>query len=144
MLGYLPCSVGAFDCGDEKADPRRELAGGPLEHGQRVVVVAGLARRVGNAPVNFLLGTRKLRADLADAIAERDDAVEAAVGEFGQALRTSARDVDPALAHDADGVRMERLRIAARARRCHSTAGKLLTKRLGDLRPRTVPRTQKE
>src|SRR4051795_5144055 len=106
MLGYLPCSVGAFDCGDEKADPRGELAGGPLEHGQRVVVVAGFARRVGNAPVNCLPGTRELRADLADdAIAERDDAVEATVGEFRQALRASARDVDPALAHDADGVR---------------------------------------
>src|SRR4051794_29692313 len=39
---------------------------------------------------------------------------------------------------------MERLRIAARARRRHSTGGKLLAKRLGDLRPRTVSRAQKE
>src|SRR4051794_25850914 len=136
MLGYLPSSVGAFHCGDEKADARGELASGPLERGQRVVVAARLPRRVGNAPVDCLGGTRKLRADFADAIAERDDAVEPTVGEFPQALRASPRDVDPAVAHDADGVRMERLRIAARARRCHSAGGKLLAKSLGDLRPR--------
>src|SRR5215218_5241742 len=98
MLGYLRCSVVSFDCGDEKTDPRGQLARRPLEREQCVVVAAGLARGVGNAPVDCRLDAQKLRTHLAEPIAERDDVVEPAVGEFRQALRASPRDVDSALA----------------------------------------------
>jgi hypothetical protein len=53
----------------------------PLEREQCVVVAAGLARGVGNGPVDCRLDTQKLRTHLADPIAERDDVVEPAVGE---------------------------------------------------------------
>ena len=54
-----------------------ELGRGALERGQRLLVAPGLARGIGDAPVDQLGSAGKLGADLAHAIAEADHVVEA-------------------------------------------------------------------
>src|SRR5689334_22584524 len=102
---------------DEKADARRELVRGPLERGDAVVG----ARRVRDAPVHAVGRAGEVRADLAHAVAERDDAVEAPAGELVQVLRCALRDVDAAPLHHAHGGLVQRLRVAARTRRRDAT-----------------------
>lgn len=55
-------------CGQQEADPGPQLGRHPAERGFRVL----LAGRVGDAPVDQLRMPGKLRADLADPIAQRD------------------------------------------------------------------------
>src|SRR5919197_1186858 len=97
MFGDLP--PGCLDRVDEEADASLEFGGGALEGGQRLGVAAGLACRVGDAPMDHVRRARELRADLAHAVAEADHIVEAPVGELVQVLRPLSRDVDAAFAY---------------------------------------------
>jgi hypothetical protein len=56
-------------------------------------------------------------ADLAHAVTEADDVVEALVGELTQVLGATPGDVDAALAHHLNRAGMQRLGMAAGARR---------------------------
>src|SRR5215218_3820844 len=98
MLDYL--LPGRVDRFDQEADARLELGRDVLEDGQRLVVASGLARRIGDAPVDHLGGAAKLGADLAHAIAEADDVVETPPGELAQVLGRTPGDVDAPIAHD--------------------------------------------
>ena len=86
----------------------------------------------------------ELGADLAHAVAEADDVVEAPAGELAEVLGAAAREVDPALAHHPHRVGMQRLGMAAGAGRAHRAAGQLLGERLGHLRARAVARAQEQ
>src|SRR4051812_4516361 len=95
-----------------EADARLQLSGRALERRQGLVVAAGLAGRITDAPMDSLRCARKLGADFADAVAEADDIVEATPCELAEMLRTAPRQVDPARAHHPHGIGMQRLGIA--------------------------------
>jgi hypothetical protein len=77
--------------------------------------------------------TGEIRTYLPNAIAERDDVVEAAPGEDAELLRRSAADVDSPLGHDAYCIGMNRLRVAASARCFHLAARDVAEQGFGDL-----------
>src|SRR4051812_42579156 len=106
-MGHL--LPGCFDRADEETDAGLELGGGALERGPRLLVASGLARGIGNAPVDYLGCAGELGADLAHAIAEADHVVEAPAGELAQVLGAPPRDVDAAVADHAHCVGMQRL-----------------------------------
>ena len=112
--------------------------------GSEARLVVALTRRVGHAPVDELGVVRELGADLANAVAQRDHAVEALRGEFVQVLGAVGADVDPPLAHDADGVGMERFRVAAGARGFDRAVGLVFEERLGHLGPSAVAGAQEQ
>src|SRR4051794_40784102 len=70
LVRHLRSPPGVFDRLDEKADARGQLGRGALERGKGLVVASGLARGVGDAPVDQPRPFGGLRADLAHAIAE--------------------------------------------------------------------------
>src|SRR5215211_4603039 len=144
MLGYLPCGRGLFDRLDEKGDAGVELLGRALERGQRLLVASGLARGIGDAPVDQPGRPWELGAYLAHAIAEADHVVEALPGELAQMLGATPGEVDVALAHHADRVGVKRLRMAARAVRAEGAVGQPLREGLGDLRARAVAGAEEE
>ena len=76
-----------------------------------------LERGVGNAPVHELGAGRELRADLSNAVAQRDHRVEPLGDELVDVLGAVRADVDSTLLKDADGVGMQWFRMATRARR---------------------------
>src|SRR4051812_7617596 len=104
-----------LDAADEEADARLELDGRTLERRQGLLVAPRLTRRVRDAPVDEVWRSGERGADLADAIAEADHAVEAKVGDLADRLRAPRGDVDATVEHDAHGIGMERLGVAARA-----------------------------
>src|SRR3954454_20225619 len=86
MVGHL-LTGGAgrvFDRLDEKPDPAAELRRDALERRKDVLVAPGLARRVGDAPVDQGRVGGELGAHLAHAIAQADHVVEALVGELAR------------------------------------------------------------
>src|SRR5262245_32398585 len=113
------------DRGQQEADATFEFGGDLLER----AVASGVA----DAPVRRARGALELRADLADAVAERDDDVEAPGRELVQVLRAAAADIDPALAHHPHRLGVQRLRAAARALGRHAAAGARLDQRLRHL-----------
>ena len=72
---------------------------------RRDLVAAAVRRssRVGDAPVQHPRVTRKLRAHLANAVAEADHVVEALGEQLVDVLRPAARDVDAAQSHGPHG-----------------------------------------
>src|SRR3954451_9548933 len=141
---HLLFGGGPFDCVDEEADASAKLGRGALERGERLLVASGLARWVGDAPMDQLGSAGELGADLAYAIAEADYVIEALLRELAQVFGPAAGKVDVALAHHPHRVGMQRLRMAARACRSHSDAGQLLAERLGDLGARAVAGAQEQ
>jgi hypothetical protein len=81
----------------------------------------------------------KLGADLADSIAEGDHEVEAPTSEFVEVLRSLGADVDPSFAHDANGVGVDGLRMAAGAENVDRSVRERIEQRFGDLRSSSVP-----
>ena len=94
---------------------------------------------LGHAPVDL-----RLRAHLADPVAEADHAVEPDVGELVQVFRASPGDVDPARPHHAHGAGVQWLGSAAGARRLDRPAGQVLAQRFGHLRAGAVAGAQEQ
>src|SRR6516162_7521435 len=115
--------MGVLDEIDEEGDAGRELSGGPLESPIALDVVSALARGIGNAPVDRVRVARELGANLTHAVTQAHHVVEGLARELAQVLGASASQVDPALAHRPDRVRMQRLRMAAGAPRFDPPAG---------------------
>src|SRR4051812_5955006 len=67
---------------DQKPEPSLQLGGGALERRQRLVVAAGLARRIGDAPMDQFRCPGELGTDLAHSVAQADHAVEATLREL--------------------------------------------------------------
>src|SRR5215207_1362648 len=109
MLASL---LGVFDRSEQEPDARLELGRRSLEGRQRLVVGAGLMCGVADAPVDRLRRTGELGTDLTHAVAEADHVVEAPAAELVEVLGAAAGQIDAALAHHADGVRMQRLGMA--------------------------------
>src|SRR4051812_33156236 len=142
--GYLLVGGRLCDRVDEKADASAQLGGAALERRQGVLVGAGLAGRVRDAPVDLLGAAGELGADLAYAVAQADHVVEALGRELVEVLGSAPGQVDAAVAHHSHGVGVQRLWVAARARRAHGAAGELLGEGLGHLRARAVARAQEQ
>src|SRR3954465_497679 len=87
---------GRVDRLDEKADAGLDLGGDPLERGQRLPIAAGLARRVGDAPMDRHRRAREFWADLAHPVAEADHVVEALALELVHVLGAPPCDVHAA------------------------------------------------
>jgi hypothetical protein len=128
----------------EERQPGRQLVGGALEGGIGVGVSRAGARRVADAPVDLFGRAGELGADLADAIAEADHVVEALAAELVEMLGSAAGEVDPALAHHAHRVRVQRLRLAAGAQRLDLAPAQALDERFGDLRAGAVAGAEEE
>jgi hypothetical protein len=75
----------------------------------------------------------ELGADLADLVAQGDDPVEPGVREPVEVLGRASGDVDAPFGHHADRVRMQRLRVAARAARPDRTGRQVLEESLSYL-----------
>src|SRR4051812_40633875 len=99
---------GVLDQLEQERDTGRELAGGALEGGVGLRTRIALARRVGNAPVDEIGPVGKLGTDLADAVAETDDAGKGLPSELVEVLRAPAGDVDAVLAHGAHRIGVQR------------------------------------
>ena len=99
---------------------------------------------VGDAPVRRRGVAGELGADLPHPVAQRDDPVEAGPGEPAQVLGRSPGDVDAPLGHDAHGVGMQRLGVAARAAGVDRAVRPVLEQRLGDLRAGAVAGAQEQ
>src|SRR5690348_15405119 len=109
------------EAGEQEADPGPQPGRHPAERGARV----RLAGRVGEAPVDQLRMASELRADLADPVAQRDHVAEPLPGELRQVLGPAPADVDAVLAHHPYRLRVQRLRMAARARHLDRAPGQL-------------------
>src|SRR5689334_8255108 len=96
-----------FDRPEEKADARLERGCGALERRPLLLRGSGLAGWVVQAPVDRLRRARELGTDLAHAVAKADHVVEPQGPELAEVLRTAAREIDPALAHDLHSRGME-------------------------------------
>jgi hypothetical protein len=92
--------------------------------------------------VDHLGRSAELRTDLANAVAQGDHVIEVLVSEHAQVRRRAAAYVDASFAHHPDGVRVQRLGVAARAGGGHRPAGQVLKEGLGHLRPGAVPGAQ--
>ena len=79
---------------EQEADAGLELGGGALERRVGGAVGRTLERRVGDAPVDELGSRRELRADLANAVAQRDHRVEPLGAELVEVLGAVGADVD--------------------------------------------------
>ena len=100
--------------------------------------------RIGNAPVDGLRVAGELGTHLAHAIAQTDDEVEALRREFLQMFGAATAEIDAALAHDADRLRVERLGVAAGAVYLNCSMRKMLQQAFGHLRPRAIAGAQKQ
>src|SRR5215212_7890585 len=107
-----PWSVGWCTGTEQEPDPRLEVGRGPFECAVRRPGARTCRSRIGNAPVRALGVRGELGTHLAHAVTERDHHVELAGAELVEVLGPLSADVDAAGAHDADGVRMQRLRVA--------------------------------
>src|SRR4051812_18152197 len=127
---------GGSNAVEQKADTTLELVGDEVELVRRL--------RLADAPVERVRGAGELRADLAHAVAERDDVVEAVGLELAQVLRAPPRDPEAAVAHHAHRLGAERLRVAARAACADRAAGALLDEGLRELRACAVAGAQEQ
>src|SRR4051794_25067342 len=114
-MGLLAPFLVVIDAGEEEPDAGLELPRGPLEGRVARTIRVALERRIGDAPMDRGGRAGELGADLAHPIAQRDHVVEPSPGQRVDVLRPLGADVDAPLLHDADRVRVHRLRVAARA-----------------------------
>src|SRR3954452_15076161 len=125
-MGLVPFCCRAGEFADEQRDTNLELIGGAAEGGTARVVRVAFGRRVGHAPVGAYRRPGKLRADLSDLVAQRDDAVEMAAGEAAQVLGAPRGDIDAPLGHDPDRVLMQRLGMTSGAPGADRATGPVL------------------
>src|SRR5829696_9855648 len=93
MFGDLLGGGGRFDRLDEEVDAGAKCNRGAFERGQGLLVAAGFARGVGDAPMDQFGSAGELGADLAHAVAEADHVVEALAGELAEVLGTTPGEV---------------------------------------------------
>ena len=79
------------------------------------------------------MGCRELGTHLAYAIAQTDDEVEALRREFLQVFGAATTEIDAALAHDADRLRVELLGVAAGTAYLNCFMRKMLEQAFGHL-----------